>query len=291
MTEQRIGILHPGNMGASVAASAAAAGNEVVWTSEGRSEATRARAEKAGLIDAGTLDAICETCSIVLSVCPPHAAEDVASAVVDRGFNGLYLDANAISPERTQRIGHRVSSAGATFIDGGIIGGPAWEPGTWLYLSGPEAAATEIAACFIDGPLGTAIVGEAIGRASALKMCYAAYTKGTSALLSAILATAEALGVREELERQWSRDGSDFAERTQQRVRRVTAKAWRFVGEMDEIAATFRSAGLPGGFHEAAAEVYRRMNGLETAEAVPDLDTVLRALLLQSEAPRKDRRR
>jgi 3-hydroxyisobutyrate dehydrogenase-like beta-hydroxyacid dehydrogenase len=279
MSQRKIGILHPGDMGVSIAASAKASGNTVYWASEGRSEPTRERAEKAGLVDVGTLSAICKTCSVILSVCPPHAAEDVAIDVLGYGFKGLYLDANAISPERTCRIGQRVSDAGAMFVDGGIIGGPAWEPGTWLYLSGPGATAAKIAGCFTAGPLETAVIGETIGKASALKMCYAAYTKGTSALLSAILATAETLGVREELETQWSRGGSDFAERTQQRVRRVSAKAWRFVGEMDEIAVTFRSAGLPGGFHEAAAEIYRSMEGLEKSATVPPLEQVLGALL------------
>lgn len=284
MSRRKIGILHPGNMGVSIAASAKASGNTICWASEGRSDQTRERAEKAGLVDAGTLDAICETCSVILSVCPPHVAEDLAIEVLEDGFRGIYLDANAISPERTGQIGQRVSDNGATFVDGGIIGGPAWEPGrTWLYLSGPGSAAAEIASCFTGGPLETAVIGETIGKASALKMCYAAYTKGTSALLSAILATAEALGVREDLETQWSRGGSDFADRTRERVQRVTAKAWRFVGEMDEIAATFRSAGLPGEFHEAAAEIYRRMEGLEKSSTVPPLDQVLSALLEDDE--------
>lgn len=284
MSERKIGVLHPGNMGVSIAASAKASDNTVYWTSESRSDQTRERAEKAGLLDAGTLGAICKSCSIILSVCPPHAAEDVAIDVLAHGFKGLYLDANAISPERTRRIGQRVSDAGATFVDGGIIGGPAWESGrTWLYLSGPGSAAAEIVRCFDGGPLEMAVIGETIGKASALKMCYAAYTKGTSALLSAILAAAEALGVREDLETQWSRGGSDFADRTRDRVQRVTAKAWRFVGEMDEIAATFRFAGLPGEFHEAAAEIYRRMEGLEDSRMVPSIDHVLSALLRDDE--------
>ena len=279
MTTKKIGILHPGNMGVSVAASAAAGGNDVTWASEGRSDATCARANEHKLIDAGSLAALCETCSILLSVCPPHASEDVASEVLDLGFRGLFVDANAISPDRTRRIGDRVTAAGATFVDGGIVGGPAWEPGTWLYLSGPTEAATEIAALFADGLLETAVIGTEVGKASALKMCYAAYTKGTSALLSAILATAEALDVREDLETQWSREDPEFAERTRRRTRRVTAKAWRFIGEMDEIAATFQSSGLPGGFHEAAAEIYRRMDSLEKAEELPSLDEVLSVLL------------
>jgi hypothetical protein len=110
-------------------------------------------------------------------------------------------------------------------------------------------------------------------------MCYAAYTKGSTALLSAILAVSEALDVRQELANQWSRGGSDFAEQTNLRVRKVTAKAWRFMGEMKEIESTFKDAGIPGGFHAAAAEVYRRIAGFKDAEEMPPLANVLTALL------------
>jgi hypothetical protein len=110
-------------------------------------------------------------------------------------------------------------------------------------------------------------------------MCYAAYTKGTTALLGAILATAESLGVREALAEQWNHDNPGFAEATDLRVRRVTAKAWRFAGEMEEIAATFRASGQPGEFHAAAAEVYRRLARFKDAPATPALEEVLAALL------------
>src|SRR5687768_18405171 len=118
---------------------------------------------------------------------------------------------------------------GIHFVDGAIIGGPAWKPNeTWLYLSGKDARI--IADCFSKGPLETKIIGDEIGKASALKMCYAAYTKGTTALLSALLATAESLGVREELYEQWDMDEEGFSEQVNRRVARVTAKAWRFEG-------------------------------------------------------------
>jgi 3-hydroxyisobutyrate dehydrogenase-like beta-hydroxyacid dehydrogenase len=173
--------------------------------------------------------------------------------------------------------------AGVTFVDGGIIGGPAWKPGrTWLYLSGQEAQVA--ASCFSAGPLETSVIGESIGKASALKMCYAAYTKGTTALPGAILAVAETLGVREELQHQWSRHGSDFAEQACQRVRRVPAKAWRFAGEMDEIAATFKEAGLPGDFHAAAAEIFCRIAHFKEAPSAPALEDVLAALARGGEA-------
>jgi 3-hydroxyisobutyrate dehydrogenase-like beta-hydroxyacid dehydrogenase len=281
-TKRKIGVLHPGNMGISVAASAQNSGHEVYWASEERSPQTRERAEKFNLSNAHTLANLCETCSVIISVCPPHAAEDVAHQVAAYGFTGLYMDANAISPERTRRIGQGVTEAGASFVDGGIIGGPAWEPSrTWLYLSGPEAHVA--ASCFSAGPLETSVIGESIGKAAALKMCFAAYTKGSSALLCAIVAAAEGLGVWEELQRQWSRGGSDFAEQAIQRVRRVTAKAWRFAGEMEEISATFDSVGVPGGFHAAAADVYRRIADFKDAPSTPALEDVVMALLQTTE--------
>jgi 3-hydroxyisobutyrate dehydrogenase-like beta-hydroxyacid dehydrogenase len=278
MQQTRLGILHPGNMGISVAASAQKGGCEVYWVSEGRSAQTRERAEKHSLYDAGTLAELCDTCSVIASVCPPHAAEEVASQVLACGFSGLYLDANAISPQRVVRIGDRMTAAGVAFVDGGIIGGPAWEPGqTWLYLAGERA--DEVAACFDGAPLETALIGEAIGKASALKMCYAAWTKGSTALLCAILGTAEALGVWPELQRQWERDWPGFSEQSVNRARRVTAKAWRFVGEMEEISATFAGAGLPGGFHAAASDLYQRIAQFKDAPETPPLEEVLDALI------------
>jgi 3-hydroxyisobutyrate dehydrogenase-like beta-hydroxyacid dehydrogenase len=278
MQKQKLGILHPGNMGISIAASAQNSGCEVYWASQGRSQQTRQRAEKFSLIDAHTLENLCQTCSVIASVCPPHAAEEVAGQVLAQGYAGLYVDANAISPQRARQIGQGMADAGVAFVDGGIIGGPAWEPGqTWLYLSGDRAQA--IADCFPAGPLETSVIGEAIGKASALKMSYAAWTKGSTALLCAILATAETLGVWEELAQQWERDWPGFAEQSAKRALQVTAKAWRFAGEMDEISATFEAAGLPGGFHAAAGELYRRLTGFKDAPQTPALEEVMAALL------------
>ncbi len=209
MMKEKIGVIHPGMMGICVAATVQNSGHEVYWASEGRSPQTRERAEKHNLSDAGSLAALCETCSAIISVCPPHAAEEVAEQVLANSFQGVYLDVNAISPQRTIRIGQLMRKAGVDFVDGGIIGFPVWERGqTWLYLSGEKAP--ETASFFSGGPLETSVLGDEVGKASALKMCYAAYTKGTTALLCGILATAQALGVRGELETQWSRDWTEF---------------------------------------------------------------------------------
>jgi 3-hydroxyisobutyrate dehydrogenase-like beta-hydroxyacid dehydrogenase len=274
----KIGILHPGEMGVSIAASAINTGHQVYWLSQGRSDKTRGRAEKFNLYEIKSLFQFCQSCEVIISVCPPHVAEEIALLVNQTGFKGMYLDANAVSPQRAIKIGQVLEANAIHFIDGGIIGGPAWTPKeTWLYLSGEHA--NEIASCFSNGPLETKIIGTEIGKASALKMCYAAYTKGTSALLAAILATAESLQVREELYQQWDRDDHGFSERVDRRVARVTAKAWRFEGEMKEIASTFREAGLPNGFHLAAAEIYRRMANFKDSNETPPLNDVLQALL------------
>ncbi len=277
-TSTRIGLLHPGEMGISVAATVKNAGHSVLWVSEGRSQKTRERAALHHLKDAGSLMALCEQCTTIVSVCPPSAAETVADAVIAQGFEGVYLDANAIAPQTSVKIAEKMAEAGIKFVDGGIIGGPAWEPGrTWLYLSGE--AADEVSPLFRAGPLETEVIAPTIGSASALKMCFAARTKGTTALLCAVLAAAEHLGVRDALERDWARRDPDLVQQTQQSARQVTAKAWRFAGEMEEIAATFAAAGLPDGFHNAAATVYQQLAQFKGAPELPDLTAILAALI------------
>ncbi len=274
----KIGILHPGEMGISIAASAKNSGNEVYWASEGRGSATRERAAKFELRDAGTLMNLCAECPVVMSVCPPHAAEDVANRVLETGFTGLFLDANAIAPQRTIQISRGLSGAGIRFVDGGIIGLPAWKPGqTCLYVSGPGAE--EIAACFSAGPLDIKILGPAIGTASALKMCYAAYTKGTTALLAAIVATAESLDVREPLFERWKHDDAAFVDQVEKRLRDMTPKAWRWAPEMTEISRTFSEAGLPGEFHAAARMIYERLALFKGASGKPSLMEIVNALV------------
>lgn len=273
-----IGILHPGAMGVSVAATIKNSGYEVLYASSGRSEATRTRAEHHGLTDAGTVPDLVAQSDVIVSVCPPHAAEFVADEAIMAGFSGLYIDANAISPQKAARIEVLLNKVGASLVDGGIIGGPAWEPAsTWLYLSGDRAY--DALKFFAAGPLEAEMIDGGVGAASALKMCYAAYTKGTSALIAAILALAEQLNVRGDLARQWARDDYALPAQHEQRARRVTAKAWRFAGEMDEIAETFAGAGLPDGFHRAAGDIYRRIAQFKDAPDTPPLHEVIAALL------------
>ena len=261
---KKIGILHPGEMGVSIAASAISSGHLVYWVSTGRSEQTRIRADQQHLIELHSLNELCQICETIISICPPDAAEEVARSVIAEGYIGTYVDANAISPQRAKRLHQIMEENGIHFIDGSVIGGPAWKSGeTFLYLSGNGVEV--ISDCFQNGPLETKIIAEEIGKASALKMCYAAYSKGTTALLASILATAEAFDVREDLYRQWDMDNPEFREQVNLRVKRVAAKAWRFAGEMEEIAAAFKEARLPGGFHQAAGEIYQRMSNFKNS--------------------------
>jgi 3-hydroxyisobutyrate dehydrogenase-like beta-hydroxyacid dehydrogenase len=277
----KIGILHPGEMGVSIAASAIRSGHAVYWASQGRTEQTRVRAEEQNLIELQSLTELCRTCEVIVSICPPHAAEEVARSVIAEGYKGIYLDANAISPQRAKKLHQIMQENEIDFIDGSIIGGPAWKAGeTFLYLSGKG---TEVVrGCFQNGPLETKIIGEEAGKASAIKMCYAAYSKGTTALLASILATAQAYDVREELYWQWDMDYPGFSEQVNNRVFRTTGKAWRFAGEMEEIAVTFEEAGLPGGFHKAAADVFQRM--AERAPGSPGFLEEILAILSHREA-------
>lgn len=275
MDPMTIGFLHPGEMGVSLAATALRGGHRALWASEGRGPATRERAAEHGLTDVGGVGALCARSDLLVSICPPHAAEDVAAAVADAGFRGLFVDANAIAPERAVAIGERLAAAGIDVVDGGVIGGPAWTPGTRLVLSGRRAS--DAAAAFAAGPLATEVLSPELGTASALKMTYASVTKGTTALLVAALAAAEGHGVRAALLRQWDLDEAGSGDARTERARRVTRKAWRFAGEMGEIATTFDAAGVPGGFHAAAEELYRRLAAFKGAAELPALAEVLAA--------------
>ncbi len=293
MVTTTVGLLHPGEMGAAVGGCLAAAGRRVLWVPEGRSPASAARAEAAGLTAAsGGLAGLARQADVILSVCPPHAALGVARQVAALGlarqapgFGGVYTDANAVSPATAREIARIVEADGASYVDGGIIGTPPVAPGfIRLYLSGARAG--EVQRLFAGGPVdarvigGDALVGgdarvggDALVAASAVKMAYASWTKGSAALLLAARALARAEGVEETLLTEWGISQPGLAERSARAAGSAAAKGWRWVAEMEEIAAAMAAAGLPDGFHQAAAEIYRR------AQDAPAPDAILTALL------------
>ncbi len=276
MSRRTIAMLHPGEMGAAVGANLIARGHRVVWASEGRGEESRRRAQESGLEDMGSMEDALRAADIAFSICPPHAAQDLAHAVAASGYRGIYVDCNAISAEHAREVGAVVEEGGAQFVDAGIIGPPPVAGASVrLYLCGERAA--EIAALFegctlraiaLDGPPGTA---------SALKVCYAAWNKGAIALLGAIRCLAQREGVDAALLTEWAISRPDVPKQSE--VITVSArKAWRWIAEMEEIAASFDAAALPPGFHLAAADIYRRLERFKDAKKPPALAEVTAAL-------------
>ena len=266
-----VGLLHPGEMGAMIGQALCAAGHPVVWASAGRSEATAKRACGAGLEDAGTLEEVARRSDVILAVCPPHAALSLARSVPP-SFKGIYVDANAVSPATARTIASLVGRC----VDGGIVGPPPRKPGsTRLDPSGAEAPV--VAHSSTGTIVGARIVSADVGAASALKLAFAAWTKGTSALLLGIRAVARAEGVEQALLDEWE-ISLHLSERSATAARSALAKGWRWVGEMEEIAETFDAVGLPGGsLHRAAAEIYRRTTH-EPADEDQSLERVISAL-------------
>ncbi|MBO0744699.1 MAG: NAD(P)-dependent oxidoreductase [Candidatus Dormibacteraeota bacterium] len=252
---KRIGLLSPGEMGSAIGARLVDAGHRVVWASAGRGAATAARAKQARLEDTGTVAALVAGSDVVLSVVPPQFALQTAVAVAASGFSGLYVDANAIAPSTATEVATTVTSSGARFVDGGIVGPPPVRAGTTrLYLSGAGAGAvTEL---FEATPVEAILLPGEPTSASALKLAYAAWTKGSAALLLAAHELAVRSGVAEALEAEWERSQGALTSRLFAARTSAASKGWRWTPEMLEIAAAMRARDLPPGFHQAAASIF-----------------------------------
>lgn len=292
MQVRRIAILSPGEMGHSVGRCLLAGGFDVATCLTGRSDRTRTLTVAAGIRDEPDLDELVRNTDLILAILVPDKARALARQVAEvmkrTGSSPAYADCNAVSPDSAREIDRVVTTAGGRFIDAGIIGGP---PGadekTRFYASGPHEAILSQ----LDGhgilvrPLG----GE-VGRASGIKMCYASVTKGTSALHAAALTAAEVMGLGEELL-------AEFAESQGQRlkamggVNSLSAKAFRWIGEMQEIAATYERAGVSPGFHEGAENIFRLIAespiGHERPETVDRNRTLEETVAIFAEAARR----
>jgi 3-hydroxyisobutyrate dehydrogenase-like beta-hydroxyacid dehydrogenase len=254
-----VAVVHPGEMGAAVGAALVNAGQRVIWASEGRSPETKRRAADARLEDVVSIEALVSEADTVLSICPPHAAVGVAEQVArsSHGKNAwTYLDANAIAPTTSSEVSAVMTRAGADYVDGGIIGPPPHRPGTTrLYLSGPNSL--QASAVLATSEMEIHVVGDGEFAASALKLSYAAWTKGSQALLLTARAAAARAGVEEALLQEWRTSQPDLPGRYERAELAAAAKGWRWAGEMDEVATMMVSLGLPAGFHRAAATVFR----------------------------------
>jgi 3-hydroxyisobutyrate dehydrogenase-like beta-hydroxyacid dehydrogenase len=258
-----VGLLHPGEMGAAVGGCLVSTGHTVLWDPAGRSRASTGRALGAGL-SGEDMAAVVSRSAVILSICPPHAALDVARQVADAGYGGVYVDANAISVATATEVASVVAAGGAGYVDGGIIGPPPEAPGhTRLYLSGERAE--QVRALFARSALDARIAEGSPFAASAVKIAYAAWTKGTSALLLTIRALARAEGVEQTLLAEWALSQPALGRQSERAAGSATSKGWRWIAEMQEIAASMAAVGLPDGFHQAAAEIFARAAGADSA--------------------------
>lgn len=258
MSITTIGLLSPGDMGHSVGAVLHNHGLRVLTCLSGRSSRSRALAAEAGIEDVPSLEELVEQADVFLSVLVPavalETAEKVAGALRATKADLLYVDCNAIAPRTVREIGAVVSAAGGRVADIGIIGAPPRRPGTRFYASGPGAhEAAELAAFGMD----VRVIGDEMGQASGLKMCYGALTKGLQALGVELLVAARALGLEEALRAEQQHSVPDVLAWLERSVPTMPPKAYRWVGEMEEIATTFGDVGLTPLILQGAADLYR----------------------------------
>ena len=261
-----IGVLHPGAMGTSLAAALVKVGHRVYWASENRSVESAQRATANKLHDCKTLASLCKECNVIFSVCPPSEALTVAQAIAASGFNGTYVDCNAVSPSTSNSVADVMTAVDIDYVDGGVIGPPAWSEGTTrLFLSGPKA--DEIAELFSGSLMGTVNLGEKTDTASAMKMAYAAWTKGSSALLLSVFALAEHHNLGDALKKEWGLSQPGLDKKLSTAAIGNAPKAWRFVGEMQQIAATLEDAGQNPGAFTSASDIYAAMSAFKTSNS------------------------
>ena len=258
MPVKTVAVLSPGDMGSAVAIALKANGFTLITSLSGRSERTKSLAAEAGIEDVGTLSDVATSADLILSILVPSQAEslarEVASAISAVGKPVAFADCNAVSPETAKRMATVIDSAGGRFIDAGIIGSP---PRGGIpprfFASGPhEAVLGELDGKGITVPL----MGGEVGRASAIKMCYGAITKGTLALYTATLMAAESLGTYDELIAEMESSMPEVLQRMQG-VATLSARAFRWIGEMEEIADTFASANVTPKLHKGSAEIFQ----------------------------------
>ena len=261
MAIKTVAVLCPGDMGHAVGRALGENGFDVITCLAGRSERTCGLSEQAGVRAVADFEAVTREADLVLSILPPASAvamtKTVARAMKRTGATPPYADCNAVSPKTAREMEHIIAAAGAPFIDGGIIGtkpGGGYFPR--LYVSGADTGPAEAVhgKAFHVIPMGTGV-----GSGSAIKMCYAGLTKGTWTLYTAVLVAAEAMGLSAELRDELRHSQPDAYARMQSIVPRLPADSGRWIGEMEEIAATFADAGVSPGFHEGAAAMFRLM--------------------------------
>lgn len=267
-----IGITSPGDMGQGVAMCIKAMGFNVCMASDGRSARTRSLGEKAGLTDCKSLENLVQTCDMVLSVLDPGAAvtnaKAIAAACKSTGRKIVFVECNAIAPQTMQEITSIMTAVGCTVVDAGIVGPPPRNGAKQrFYVSGPHASLMNR---INSAQINVRVAGEKIGDASAVKMCYAALTKGSIALGTELLIAARKLGVDQALEAEFKRSQAELHESVLSRAAGMPFKAYRWVPEMNEIAKTFEGTGMTPRMFQGAADLYAQIAATPQGKESPE---------------------
>ena len=274
-----VAIMAQGSMGSGVGRRLHENAAEVRTLLSGRSAESAERARAAGMKPAGNEREMLEGADFFLSILPPGEAENLARrlapALSALAKKPIYVDCNAISPETATRVAAIVEPTGARFVDGGIIGGPP-RPGysPAIYASGPSVGETAVLRDWgldwraIDGP---------IGAASGLKMSYAGITKGTTAIAAAMLLGAARFGCGEALIAELSKSQPEMLQRMRRGIPGMYDKAYRWVGEMEEISDFLKANPPSRDIYAAIARLYEFLAAGE-AEAVPGPDNPIKTL-------------
>jgi len=272
MKVNTVAIMSPGDMGHAVGQVLCESGLDVITCTEGRSNRTKNLAEAAGLRQVATLEDMVNQADLILSIMVPSKAMDFAREIAVHLESGesltYFADCNAVSPQSALAMADVINQAGGKFIDGGIIGtAPTKGDTPRFYVSGPDASVV----MELDGRgIIVKAIGDRVGQASGIKMCYAALTKGTNTLHVALLTAANRMGLTDDLRKEFEFSQKSHLNVMEKGISRLPANAHRWIGEMEEIASTFEHLGITPNFHKGAAEIYRMLNATPFAEESPE---------------------
>ena len=272
MMVNTVAIMSPGDMGHAVGQVLSESGIDVITCTDGRSQRTKNLAEMAGLRQVATLEDMVIQADLVLSIMVPSKAMSFVREISPHFESSKtptnFADCNAVSPQSALAMAEVINQAGGKFIDGGIIGtAPTKGDTPRFYVSGPDASLV----MELDGRgIIVKAIGNKVGQASGIKMCYAALTKGTNTLHVALLTAASRMGLTDDLRKEFEFSQKSHLAAMEKGISRLPANAHRWIGEMEEIAATFENLGVTPNFHKGAAEIYKMLNSTPFAKESPE---------------------
>ena len=272
MMVNTVAIMSPGDMGHAVGQVLSESGIDVITCTDGRSQRTKNLAEMAGLRQVATLEDMVIQADLVLSIMVPSKAmsfvREISPHFESSKTPTYFADCNAVSPQSALAMAEVINQAGGKFIDGGIIGtAPTKGDTPRFYVSGPDASLV----MELDGRgIIVKAIGNKVGQASGIKMCYAALTKGTTTLHVALLTAASRMGLTDDLRKEFEFSQKSHLAAMEKGISRLPANAHRWIGEMEEIAATFENLGVTPNFHKGAAEIYKMLNSTPFAKESPE---------------------